>query len=469
MADIWEIATIIAAFAFAILAVRLAWAGWVAYAAWEVEHERARIETQRQRSDIVLVRPDAATGLLPVHRAMIEASTDAILAMTMARIQTMRLPDNVPQAITYSPHYAPHMRNDTRPVAQLAQPVGNLVNDDIPTAMECFARGMFDDPTQLLIGFNENAAPIYSAVEDTYGVAVAGVPGMGKTTGMRFWAVQMALHGAQMAIIDPAANSSSRQGLATSMSGLRDHLWEKPASEPDQIVRMLNRIEAIGVARGSGQDASTWPLMLMIDEMTALVTGERGDEIAALIKRIARQYRKEHLYTVSAGQDWLGDALGSDVGLRRAFVCRAVYRAEADVGRKLSVRKPLINLVPSLQRGQMVWVDPGANQSLVTVPDCSTACVAAILGTSTQAGSPSHTWKESPAPMLAEGAGKYTGSGLEVDGEAVIDAGKMRQIQDYGAQGWSTHKIVATVFGVTGGRAYGDGRELINKVLGREI
>lgn len=448
------------------------WAGWQAWQIWRVEMAARWIDIERQRADLALVRPDPLTGLLPVDRAAIEVSTEPILALALARIETMRLPANVPQSIHYAPHYA--RIEEQRPSLPMVEtPTAKVLPLSVPSVAECYRRGYFDDPKRLHIAFDQEMNPIFSPIEKTYGVAVAGVPGMGKTTGMQYWVLQMAHHGAQVAVIDPAANSSSQQGLAVDMGGFRSRLWSPPASDPDEIVKLLARVEAMGLARNRGQDASTWSLMLMVDEMTSLVTGERGDEIAAMIKRIARQYRKEHIYTIAAGQDWLGDALGEDVGLRRAFVCKAVYRVDPDNARKLMIRKPLIDMVPTLQSGQMIWVDQGMNQTLVAVPRCTAADVAAILGNSAAPGSTSHTGKELLPALPLEVTGKYDGSdpevGSEVEGEAVIDAGKLRQIRDYGAQDWSTHKIVGVVFGVKGGRAYNSARELVNQILGREL
>ena len=428
--------------------------------------ELVEISVERARLDNDLIRPDA-NGVLPIHRAAVLAATDQILALMALRQDIQRPVANVPQTFTYSPHVIEKKETPAPPPP--APPAITVMDERIPTTMECYRRGLFDDPEMLHIGFDQNMQPLFSPIEDTYGVGVAGVPKMGKTTGMRYWALQMAYHGARVAMIDPAANSRSQQGLAADMSGLRRFLWEQPASDPDDVVRMLTRIEAMGIARNKGQDVNTWPLMLMIDEMTSLVTGERGDEIANLIKRITRQYRKEHIYTIAAGQDWLGDALGSDVGLRRAFVCKAVYRVDPENGRKLMVRKPLIDMVSGLQRGQMIWLDASANQNLVTVPDCTALDVAAVLANSGPAGSPSHTGKELLPVPSAEVTGKQAGSEAEVDGEVILDAGKRRQIEDYGAQGWSTHKIAKVVFGVEGGRAYNDARQLINQILGREL
>ncbi|NTU79092.1 MAG: hypothetical protein HGA45_06775 [Chloroflexales bacterium] len=91
----------------------------------------------------------------------------------------------VPQTLSYSSHYAPHLRvpaaalpgeevTATRPVA-------------VPTFAQILAGGRVGRGNPLLLGFDtETGAELVGSWLDLYSTAVSGMPGSGKTTSQRF-------------------------------------------------------------------------------------------------------------------------------------------------------------------------------------------------------------------------------------------------------------------------------------------
>lgn len=345
---------------------------------YQFDSERRRIENESARGNSRLVTVTQQAAL--VSRAHVESGGlyGEMFDLLRADVDSRRLPQPVPQSL----HWAPHII-DKRPLA-LPAPVeleSNGAHVEPPSVMECFTRGLFSDPAKLLTGF-EDGSMVYSEVERTYGVCVAGLPGMGKSNGMRFYALQMVLHGAQMAIIDPAANSASGEGLAASFE---DHLWAPMAVEPDEIVELLRKINLLGQRRDSGRDTDLTPLLLLADEVTSLITDdEHGAEIKALLMRINRRYRKNKIYTIGAGQDWLAGAQGGDTSLRNTYVCKTIFRIDRANAGKLLPNPKLVPLAPELREGQAIFVGHDAVGHVIDIPYCPAQAVAAILGQNTQ-------------------------------------------------------------------------------------
>lgn len=432
--------------------------GMVAFALRE-----RNVQVERQRLDLSLIQP-TLNGALPIARRLLDSGqlAPAILQLLHEDIQTRRLPQ--PALHTYAPHIRYDYDNDVQTQGALPEQSGYHVEP--LSAVECFSRGLFADPNRLLTGF-EDGSPVYSPVDRTYGVCIAGLPGMGKSNGMRFYTLQMVLHGAQVAIIDPAANSASGEGLAAAFNS---HLWAPMAVEPESIVELLRRIDVLGARRGAGQTNDLTPIILLADEVTSMITDEEyGAEIKALLMRINRRYRKDKIYTIGAGQDWLAGAQGGDTSLRNTYVCKTIFRIDKMNAVKLLPNPKLAPLVPELREGQAIFVGHDTVAHVIDVPYCPAASVSMILGQSTQPGSNFHTGKLLEVEANGEQFGSDPEVNREVDGSAeiTIDADQMRRIKQLAEQGASTFKIVKTVFRVTGGRGLRSLLDQTNFILGR--
>lgn len=421
-----------------------------------------RLLGKEKRNAMNLVHP--VGGMLPVRREMIESgqADGALLSLLAGYIESNKPPANVPQSLTYAPKFPNRIDAPEMPQIEDKSPRVEPLS-----VMECFARGLFNDPTKLLTGF-ENGNMVYSPVDRTYGVCIAGLPGMGKSNGMRFYTSQMVLHGAQVAIVDPAANSTSGEGLA---AAFEDHLWAPMAVEPEEILDLLRKVDHLGRRRDSGQDDDLTPLLLLTDEITSLITDEEyGAQIKSLLMRINRKHRKNKIYTIGSGQDWLSGAQGGDSSLRNTYVCKVVFRIDRMNAGKLLPNQKLVPLAPELREGQAIFVGHDAVGHVIDVPFCPAAAVSAILGQNRQPGSASHTGKWSLPPPQPEVNGSAPGSDREVDGNAeiVIDTEQMQRIRALAATGASTFRIVKNVFGVTGGRGLHSLLEQVNFILGRD-
>lgn len=429
-----------------------------------LDYERRRIDNQTARDNGKLVTQNQQAMVM--SRKHVEAGTlyNQQFQVLLADIDSRRLPQ--PAIHTYAPHIRYDYKNDVQPQGLLPEQSSALHVEPL-SAMECFARGLFNDPSRLLTGF-EDGRPVYSPVDRTYGVCIAGLPGMGKSNGMRLYTLQMVLHGAQVAIIDPAANSASGEGLAAAFN---KHLWAPMAVEAESIVKLLRRIDILGARRGNGQTNDLTPIILLADEVTSLITDdEYGTEIKALLMRINRRYRKDKIYTIGAGQDWLAGAQGGDTSLRNTYVCKAIFRIDRMNAMKLLPNPKLVPLVPELREGQAVFVGHDTVSHVIDVPYCPATSVSMILAQNTQPGSNFHTGKL----LGVEANREAKEAGLEVDREVngsteiTISTEQMRHIKELAEHGASTFKIVKTVFKVTGGRGLRNLLDQVNFILGRD-
>lgn len=291
------------------------------------------IDLDRQQLDVALIRPDAFNGLLPIERNAVPAITEAVLAHIAQRIDTMRPAQLVPQTITYSPHYAPHMRNQIEGQTLDAEEVGPA-SFAVPTFGELWQSRQIG-PGRIMLGMAEGQ-PVYGGWKDLYSTAIGGVTGTGKTTTTRFLLAQAALSGARFAVIDPHA-SAGDDSLAATVEPLRAAMLCDAAEDERDIIELARMVRDIGrqrKAQGHGRDRT--PVILAMDETPALLSRSQvGPELRTLLEEIAQEYRKYDVYALCCAQTWLASRTGGDSALRDSFASAYVHRMKRNQARLL--------------------------------------------------------------------------------------------------------------------------------------
>ena len=234
----------------------------------------------------------------------------------------------VTQTLTSTTHYAPHLR---APAALPDLEAPALPLPTVPSFAQLLASGRVGHGNPLLLGFDTaSGAELVGSWLDLYSTAVSGMPGSGKTTSQRFLACQTALHGARFAVCDPHAGAAD-DSLAATLAPLHTAFVCAPASGDKAILEIVRYVADVGRRRVSGQDRDTTPLILWVDELTSLLgRSSVADELAALLERVAQEYRKRAVFVCASGQIWTAARTSSE--LRDSFasvLCHRMKRSQA--------------------------------------------------------------------------------------------------------------------------------------------
>lgn len=291
-----------------------------------------------------LVYPDKR-GLLPADRARLQQGDyDAAQAMALAGHHTAKitaaahppLPAPVEGSrVIYHQHADAGRGQAERQAQALPAPPTSLAFEKPPSLARLLAWGDIGPGKPLLLGYTRDAGnllqPITATMKDAYSIAVAGVPGSGKTVTTAYLAAQTALQGAKLLVVDPHADAQG--SLAEMLLCLRPALLDPPATDEADILRVL-QVARDEIARRK-QGATGAPWVLVADEWTSLMRRARvSDLLAGLVELVAQEGRKLGVNLLVAGQVWTVDAAGGSP-LRDAIASAIVHRSKPQQARAL--------------------------------------------------------------------------------------------------------------------------------------
>jgi hypothetical protein len=315
-------------------------------------------------------------GLLALYNRLARwQGVQADKVAQLVRADRQQLPASL-QTLNY--HHAPRL--DYKPVAtapaELDAPDLEEENAETPTMADLIARGRVGRGNPLILGFEEGKE-LSGSWLDLYATITAGLPGTGKTTTQRFFAIQTALHGARFAVADPHAGAAD-DSLAATLDPLRACYLCEPASDPRKILELVRYVADLGERRIQGRDRDRTPVILWLDELTGLLgRSDVGPEMAELLERIAQEYRKRWVYLSASGQIWTAARTTSE--LRDSFasvLCHRMKRSQA----RLLLPTEEAALVERLPTGSAVlWRTSGAT-SIVRIPNTTIQDVASVAG-----------------------------------------------------------------------------------------
>ncbi len=294
------------------------------------------------------------------YGAIESVKADKVIALTRAQVQI------APHATSFNYHI------ESVPPAMLALP--DPVSAPplaIPTFATMLDQHLVGAGRKLVLGYDEGGV-LEGDWTDLYSTAVAGMPGQGKTTSQRFFACQTALHGARFAVIDPHAGAGE-DSLAATLAPLGNSFLCPIASDNKEMLDTVRHIADIGAQRVKGFDKDETPIILWVDELTALLGRSTiGDELAELLERIAQEYRKKHVFVSASGQIWTASRATSE--LRDSFASVLCHRMKRGQARML-LPTDEAHLVERLSPGRAVlWRTSGAT-SIVGIPNTTEADV----------------------------------------------------------------------------------------------
>lgn len=295
--------------------------------------------------------------------------------LRVAALRAVHQPGQAPRTLTYSP--APRITAGAAPLQleaprdQAEAPTGA---GDVPTFEQLLARGELGRGRPLLLGLGGDGARLYGSWLDLYSTAVAGISGSGKTTSQRFIAAQSALHGAGFVVADPQA-SAGADSLAATLDPLRACYLCEAASTERAILDAVRYVAALGHGRIAGRDSSRRPVVLWVDEATALLGHSAiGPELARLLEEIAQQYRKVGVYASISGQLWTAERAGG-TALRDSLASLLIHRLRANQARLLLPRGQARNAEALLVGRALLWRAGAAATVEIAIPNTTAADV----------------------------------------------------------------------------------------------
>lgn len=409
------------------------------------------------------VQPNNA-GLLPVSRAFVDSAEGAAAAVqvALAHHRSNWVVADVPHSLSYSPSYRNHQDiagADTQP-AQLAavQPQGFY---------QLYSAGQLPN-NGFLMGYSlTDGEAINADWGKLYSALIGGQSGSGKSTLIRSILAQSALQGGRFIVLDPHYGAGE-ESLGASLQPLRHLMLTDVASTDRQMLDTLALVRDIGQRRLHGRDRDKTPVVLVVDELTALLQRSAAAEpLADALGEISQETRKAGLYALCIGQNFSSHII--DTPIRNSFVSYISCRARRDVARVMSGSNEFGKMAETLTVGQAVWMTPQGEQHTIAVPnttlrDLELVAQHTLLGTSAQNG----TFHALPLVLSGSNVvpngfhdgsidhdGNHLGTTIGTTLEPPLEPARLARIETMRADGVGISEIIRTVFGVTSkGRAW---------------
>jgi len=348
--------------------------------------------------------------------------------------------------------YSPHIQQQVLPAPEraplaLVDPVVGESSPAAPAFAALLAQGAIGPGRPLLLGYSAEG-PLVGGWKDLYSSAVAGLSGSGKTTTLRFLAAQSAAQGARFLILDPHADAGD-ESLAGTLAPLAPAFLAPPATDPRAMLRLLEQAQTLMQTRLAG-GARPWPLIVAVDEFTALMgRSDLAGPLAELIEAIAQEGRKVQVFALISGQIFTAARSGS-TALRDALASAYVHRMKRAQARLLIGTDDAAR-AEGLRAGQALLARANGDVIAVTIPDTTAADithVAALLANPVSPVSP-------PFPPVS---GPVSGEVIQKrpSTPAEMDPARVEAVREAVCAGMSQGDILTQVWAVKagGGAAY---------------
>lgn len=345
---------------------------WIGVEVERATAQKAWAEAHEATENVMLV--SAKNGNLPVSRKLLESGhiIDAQLTLMAQDIDTRKPVQNVPHTLHYAPHYA----RITEAVDGNTTQTPDEPNMEIADFWSLYNSGKLPS-NGFLMGYNmDNGEPVVANWLQLYSALVGGASGSGKSTMIRNILAQSAIQGGRFVVLDKHFGSGG-ESLGESLMPLRSHLVGDVAASEAQMLDALKYVYTVGEQRKSGQDKDRTPLILIVDETTALLQRSNiAQELTKVLGEIAQETRKVSVYAMCIGQNFHGKIM--DTTVRNSFVSMITCRTRRDVARTMSGNNDFAVMAEQLRRGQAVWMNPDGDMVRIAVPNTTQAHIEAL-------------------------------------------------------------------------------------------
>ena len=283
-----------------------------------------------------LVRADSQ-GRLPVSRM---ALTDGQYDRVVHRVYELLATAEVERAI-HQPGQNPHSYSpkiDIKPVPNQptiidAVPTQNT-DVTVPTFQELLQTKQIGPSTTgqrqpIILAYGDEGA-ITGDWRMIYSTGLGGLQGSGKTWTAAHLITQSALNGAKLVICDPHAED--QESLATRLAPLQKSFLCDIADDEQTILDALNLADDVLQRRKKG-DPDRTPLIVAVDEWTALRRGKLAEKLPAIIEDFSTEGRKLQCHVMLMGQRWDKQSVGD---FRNTLASSFVHRMRSDEARMMT-------------------------------------------------------------------------------------------------------------------------------------
>ncbi len=404
-------------------------------------------EVMAKQADLRLAPVDA-NGVPPLPRALLESPEFATSLLTLAyQSIAVRTPPNVPQTLTYAPHL--RYSNDVQAALPESQALPIPETKDF---WSLFTSGQLPEQG-FLMGYSlESGQPILSDWRMLYSVLIGGQSGTGKSTLVRSILAQSALQGGRFLVLDPHYGAGE-ESLAASLAPLQPLMLAEPAASDVQMTDSLRYVANIGKQRLTGKDTDKRPLVLVVDELTALLQRSQiANELTATLGHISQETRKVGVFCLAIGQQFSSEVMSTPV--RNSFVSYLTGRTRRDVARVMSGSTIFGKAAETLTTGQAAWMTPRGEFHRLAVPNTTQQHIHLVAQT-LALPLENAAWPSASAPASLSSL-----TALPEAAPAVVDAAgsvfdpRAARIRQLILESRSAKEIIGTIWGTSGGDSY---------------
>ena len=211
--------------------------------------------------------------------------------------------------------------------------------------------------------------PIYLELSTWGALALGGKSRTGKTSRAVYYLAQAALNGWKIVICDK--HGAGKQDALLAKVGMLENSFLLPAAvnQADHN-RRISQVYSIGLRRLNNQDTARWPILLCVDELTALILNDwLEDKTLDQMMSIGAEMAGVNVHLLCIGHDWSAGCLGKERGaaFRRITTHRCSHRLDAQ-GAQFLLPSGMGKRAESLQLGQALFVDESGEPILVDAP-----------------------------------------------------------------------------------------------------
>ena len=420
---------------------------------------RIRAAVQTGQADTRLARVDAG-GIPPLPRHLLENPryATALLSLVYQGIEAKK-PPTVPQTLTY----APNLRYSHDVQGELAAAPAPAL--DVKDFWALFTGGHLPEQGFLLGYSLDDGQPILADWRNLYSVLIGGQSGAGKSTLIRSILAQSALQGGRFLVLDPHYGAGE-ESLGASLQPLQARMIAEPAASADAMLDALHYMASAGRNRLQGKDQDKTPLILVVDELTALLQRSTiAAELTATLGQIAQETRKVGVFCLAIGQQFSSAVMSTPV--RNSFVSYVTCRTRRDVARVMSGSNTFGKAAETLTTGQAVWMTPAGEFHRLAVPNTTQKHIQLVaqslephhLAAATSAPasaptSPAASPRQPEALPVALSAAANEAANAVVDGAGSVFDPRAARVRQLILENRTSREIIGEVWGTTGGDSY---------------
>lgn len=252
-----------------------------------------------------------------------------------------------------------------------------------------------------------DGTPIYLELATWGALALGGKSRTGKTSRITYYLAQAALNGWRLVVCDKHGGGGKADALLAKVGILESSFLLPAAVSQGDINRRIQQVYTIGKRRIENQDASRYPVLLIVDEFTNLILNDwLTDTTLDQLMSIANEHAGVNVHAIIIGHDWSASCLGKERGaaFRRITTHRIAHRLDA-AGAQFLLPSGMGKTAEGLTVGQAVYVDDTGEPVLVDAPllheeDLRYAAEHSGRYQGTYQGAPAGADIDDPAPAL---------------------------------------------------------------------